>query len=193
MNAVPRIPPAFAGVQPQILILDVDGVLTSNVVYLDGGQGEWKPFFIPDGTGIRLLGSVGVRVAFVSGRASAAVHRRAEELGVFRHLSGVGLKGPVVRGLLDETGIAKDQAVYVGDDLQDLSAMEEVGLPVAVANAHPEVKTRAVAVTEKAGGDGAVREVCEWILVARGDWETARNGVLEDPGESRSPERGGSQ
>ncbi len=167
---VPEIPAAFRGRHPRLLILDVDGVLTSNHIYLDGEGREWKPFYVPDGTGIRLVAGVGVEVAFLSGRASPVVHRRAEELGVARHVSGVDDKAAAVRDMLRATGIPRESAVYVGDDLVDLPPMREVELPVAVANAHPLVQRAAIAVTARAGGDGAVREVCEWILVTRGDW-----------------------
>lgn len=172
------LPPIFRGRHPEILILDVDGVLTPNLIYLDGEGQEWKPFFVPDGTGLRLIQVVGVKTALLSGRASRATHKRAEELAIDWYRSGIHDKGAATRELLEESGIGPDKAVYVGDDLVDLPAMDAVGIPVAVANARPEVIERAAAVTECEGGRGAVREVCEWILHARGEWDTAMRRYL---------------
>ena len=166
-----EIPPPFRDVRPELLILDVDGVLTNNTVYLNGAGEEWKPFFIPDGTGIGLLRTIGVEVCLVSGRKSAVVDRRAEELKITRFFSGVHEKLPVVNGLLDKTGCAPERTVYMGDDLIDLAPMARVGLPVAVANAIPLVRERACAVTTLPGGEGAVREVCEWIVTAHDAWD----------------------
>ena len=163
-------PPPFREHPPAILILDVDGVLTSNRILLDGEGREWKPFFIPDGAGIKWLQGAGVEVVLVSGRPSPVVARRASELGISHHLDGVHDKAPAVQALLRELDIAAEAAVYVGDDLIDLPPMRAAGLPVAVANAHPQVCRAAVAVTTREGGSGAVREVCEWILAARGEW-----------------------
>lgn len=173
-----EIPAAFRGSKPRLLVLDVDGVLTNNRIWLDGGDDEWKAFFVPDGTGLRLVQLVGVEVAFVSGRKSEVVHRRAREMKIDRHYSGVHKKGEFVTALLAETGVLADQAVFVGDDLIDIPAMKSVGLPVAVANAHEEVRAVACAVTTRAGGEGAVREVCEWILAGRGEWELAKARYL---------------
>ncbi|MCI0652052.1 MAG: HAD-IIIA family hydrolase [Planctomycetes bacterium] len=167
----PTFPAAFRGKTPQILILDVDGVLTNNQISLDPAGSESKAFHVPDGAGLRWLKDAGVAVALVSGRTSQAVARRAAELDIEHYTSGVKDKGPAVRTLLDRLSIRREQAVYVGDDLVDLPAFREVGLPVAVANAHPLVTARAAAVTTRAGGDGAVREVCEWILATRGEWQ----------------------
>ncbi|MGE3164540.1 MAG: KdsC family phosphatase [Planctomycetota bacterium] len=173
-----EIPAAFRGSHPRLLILDVDGVLTDNQIWLNGEEGEWKAFFVPDGTGLRLLQLVGVEVAFVSGRASAVVHRRAREMKIERHHSGVHRKGEFVVDLLAETAVPAEQAVFVGDDLIDIPAMQAVRLPVAVANAHADVRKAACAVTTRPGGEGAVREVCEWILAARGEWELAKERYL---------------
>ena len=164
------IPAPFQGCRPSLLVLDVDGVLTDNRIWLNGAGDEWKAFHVPDGTGIVLLKQAGIELALVSGRASAVVHRRAEELGIERHLSGIHTKEAAVEEILADTGIDAKDTVYIGDDLIDIPPMRKVGLPVAVANAHPMVKETACAVTKTEGGRGAVREVCEWILHARGEW-----------------------
>lgn len=180
-----NIPPAFRGRRPELLILDVDGVLTPNLIYLDGNGNEWKPFYVPDGVGLTMLREAGVRIAFLSGRPSEATHARAKSLRIDWHRTGVSEKGPATRALIDEAGTTPEATVYVGDDLIDLPAMREVGLPVAVADARPQVLEAAAAVTSADGGRGAVREVCEWILVARGDWnvELAAAGETRNEGE----------
>jgi len=168
--APPPTPAPFAAAPPELLVLDVDGVLTDNSITLDAEGRETKRFFIPDGTGIHLLRRAGVPVALISGRRSGVVDARARELGIDLFYSGVLHKAPKVDEILAATRVAPARAVYVGDDWIDLAPMARVGLPVAVQNAIPEVKAAAVAVTTLAGGAGAVREVCDWILHARGDW-----------------------
>ena len=172
------IPSCFREDPPELLILDVDGVLTSNHILLDGQGQEWKPFFIPDGVGIKMLRLIGVPTALISGRKSEVTHRRAQELSIDWHKSGVSNKAEATQELLEESKVAPHKAVFVGDDLIDLPAMEIVGLPVAVANARPQVKRAARAITQQRGGEGAVREVCEWILHARGDWDRALGAYL---------------
>ena len=126
-----------------------------------------------------MLRLVGVPTALISGRKSEVTHRRARELSIDWHKSGISDKGTATRELLRESGVDPKHAVYVGDDLIDLPAMELVGMPVAVANARPHVLRAACAVTRSCGGEGAVREVCEWILHARGDWERALGAYLQ--------------
>lgn len=174
-----EIPAPFRGTQPQLLILDVDGVLTANHIWLDGTGTEWKCFFVPDGTGLKLIQLAGVKTALLSGRKSEVVHRRAEEMGIDWHQSGIHDKETAVRQICDELEVDAANAVYVGDDLIDIPAMRIVGLPVAVANAQPDVVEAACAVTTVGGGEGAVREVCEWILKARGDWDEAKKRYLQ--------------
>jgi 3-deoxy-D-manno-octulosonate 8-phosphate phosphatase (KDO 8-P phosphatase) len=165
-------PPApLVAAPPELLILDVDGVLTDNLISLDGEGRERKSFFVPDGTGLHLLRRAGVPVALLSGRRSAVVEARARELAIDHAYSGILDKGPKVDEIIAAIGASAARTVYVGDDWIDLAPMRRVGLPIAVANAIPEVKTAAIAVTSRAGGAGAVREICHWILRARGDWD----------------------
>jgi 3-deoxy-D-manno-octulosonate 8-phosphate phosphatase (KDO 8-P phosphatase) len=164
-------PPPFLAAPPELLILDVDGVLTDNSIELDEGGRETKRFHIPDGTGVHLLHRAGVAVALISGRRSAVVAARARELGIDHAYSGVHQKAPKVDEIIAATGADRERTVYAGDDWIDIAAMRRVGLPVAVANAIPEVRAAAVAVTTLRGGAGAVREICDWILKARGDFE----------------------
>jgi 3-deoxy-D-manno-octulosonate 8-phosphate phosphatase (KDO 8-P phosphatase) len=166
----------------RLLALDVDGVLTDNGVYLGpvaGQRVELKRFDIQDGLGHTLLRQVSFDVAWVSGRFSEATSLRAAELRV-QHLIQAedGRKIPPMQALLDRIGIAWDEVAFVGDDLADLPVLARVGLPIAVANAVPEVKAVARHVTTAVGGHGAVREVIEWLLRARGQWDAALGGYL---------------
>lgn len=157
----------------RVVVLDVDGVLTDNGVYL-GAHGdervELKRFHIMDGLGIKMLQWAGLRVVLVSGRESPATTLRADELGVESRQVAGGYKIPVVERILEESGADWASLAVVADDLADLPAMMRAGLPVAVANAAPEVRAEAVWVTETPGGSGAVREFAETLLGARGEW-----------------------
>ncbi|OHB64342.1 MAG: hypothetical protein A2Y77_00040 [Planctomycetes bacterium RBG_13_62_9] len=155
----------------ELLVLDVDGVLTDGglIVHADGS--ESKRFHTLDGHGIRLWQRAGGQVALLSGRTSAPVARRAAELGIAHVLQECHEKLPALEQLLTRIGLKAANAAYVGDDLPDLPAMQHVGLGVAVANAVEEVKARADYVTSRRGGDGAVREVIEYILKNSGRWD----------------------
>ena len=152
---------------------DVDGVLTDNGVYL-GLVGdhpvEFKRFHIQDGLGIRMLRSAGLAVVWASARRSDATELRARELKV-DELVQDNKKLPAFTALLERRGVAWEESAFVGDDLPDLPLLTRVGLPIAVANAVPEAKAAARVVTTLAGGQGAVREVAELILRARGQWQ----------------------
>lgn len=155
--------------------LDVDGVLTDNGVYI-GMVGdhpvEFKRFHIQDGIGVRMLRSAGLVVAWVSGRESAATAVRARELGVDELIQdSKARKLPAFEGLLARRGLGWEECAFVGDDLADLPLLARVGLPIAVVNGVAEVKATARLVTTVPGGQGAVREVAELILKARGQWE----------------------
>jgi len=161
----------------RLLVLDVDGVLTDNAVYLGlvaGERVEFKRFDIQDGLGLGLLRGGPVEVAWLSGRPSEATALRARELKIGTVIQdSTARKLPALRQMLAERGLEFDQVAFVGDDLADLPAMERVGLPIAVANAVAEVTKVARWVTTKPGGHGAVREVVEALLRARGEWDEA--------------------
>ena len=150
----------------KLLVLDVDGVLTDGrVVY---GSGEELQFFdVQDGQGLAWLRKVGITVAWITGRGCEATRRRAEELGVAELHMKSGPKDTVLREVQKRLGIAPDETVAMGDDLPDLGLARHAGVFAAPANARPQVKERADIVTEASGGRGAVREICERILVAR--------------------------
>jgi len=148
----------------KLFAMDVDGTLTDGGVYMDGRGGEWKRFDIQDGMGIARLKASGVVIAFVSGRPSPATDQRAKDLGVDRVYNGAGDKLSVLRELAFELGLSREEIAYMGDDVNDLPAMEWAGLSIAPANALPEVKAASDWVTNSCGGHGAVREAAERIL-----------------------------
>lgn len=170
---------AAAAIRVRLLGLDVDGVLTDNGVYIGpvaGARVEFKRFDIQDGLGLILLKTAGLPVVWVSGRASEATALRAAELRVEELLQVPGpRKASAFEQVLQRHGIRWEEAAFVGDDLADLPILRRVGLPIAVSNAVPEVKQVAAFVTQAAGGHGAVREVVEALLRARGEW----SGILE--------------
>jgi 3-deoxy-D-manno-octulosonate 8-phosphate phosphatase (KDO 8-P phosphatase) len=148
----------------RLLILDVDGVLTDGRLYY-GADGEvLKVFHVRDGLGIKLLLAAGIDVAIISGRRSAALDCRARELGIRHVLCGVEEKGSALRALLTELDIPATQAACLVDDTPDIPMMEIVGLPAAVADAHPDVIRKARVVTRASGGSGAVRELADRLL-----------------------------
>lgn len=160
-----------------MLILDVDGVLTDGGVYL-GGREETKRFDVRDGTGIKYLMRSGVDVAMISGRASEANAAVARELGIAELHQNALRKWPVVEEMLQRRGLEVEKVAYMGDDLMDLPVMIRVGLALAPADAAPEARERAHAVTDRPGGHGAVREVADALLRAQGVYDDLVNGYL---------------
>lgn len=154
-----------------MVLLDVDGVLTTGQVIYDDAGREIKVFNVKDGLGIRLLMEAGIRVGIVTGRSSMALKHRCDNLGIELLKDGVRDKAAALASILEETGIPAENTAFVGDDLPDLPIMQRVGVPIAVGDAHDRVKQLAVWTTLAKGGCGAVREVSERILKVRGDWE----------------------
>jgi 3-deoxy-D-manno-octulosonate 8-phosphate phosphatase (KDO 8-P phosphatase) len=166
----------------RLLALDVDGVLTDNAVFVGlvaGQRVEFKRFDIQDGLGLVLLRGSGIEVAWVSGRPSDATTLRATELRIGDVIQAVdGRKVAPMAALLERLGIGWDEVAFVGDDLADVPVLRRVGLPIAVANAVPEVKALSAHVTSAHGGHGAIREVVETLLKWRGDWDAALQRYL---------------
>lgn len=155
----------------QLLLLDVDGVLTTGqVVYTDSGE-EIKAFGVKDGLGLRLVMDCGLQVGIVTGRGSGALLHRCRNLGIDLVFDQVRDKAAKLDEISTRTGIAAPQMAFVGDDLPDIPLMQKVGLGIAVADAVPEVIAAADMVTTAKGGCGAVREICEALLKARECWE----------------------
>ncbi len=157
----------------RLIALDIDGTLTDGqVVY--SVEGSVQRYSVHDGQGLVWLRRLaGVQQAWISGRAGSPARRRAKELKVECLRLGVGPKGPVLRSVQEELGIGPEQTLSMGDDLPDLALADGSALFVAPRNARGEVRQRADFVTKANGGAGAVREVCEWLLYAKGFWPPA--------------------
>ncbi len=155
-----------------LLVVDVDGVLTDGgIIYSDDGA-ELKQFHVRDGSGLKIWQFVGKRAALITGRRSKVVEVRAAELGIDPVIQGAADKMPAYRDLLRIGGWRTEQVCYVGDDVPDLPVLRHCGLAVAVADAIPEVIAEAHYVTRARGGRGAVREAIELILRCQGHWQT---------------------
>jgi 3-deoxy-D-manno-octulosonate 8-phosphate phosphatase (KDO 8-P phosphatase) len=158
----------------RLLLMDVDGVLTPghliNVPGPDGKMVETKLFDSQDGMSLQWLSWYDVKTGVISGRISAATTERAKQLKMEYVYQGYVEKIPILEEIMSKSGISKDETAYVGDDLTDVVVMRRVGIGIATANARPEVKRCATVTTEAAGGYGAIREVAEAILQAKGKW-----------------------
>ena len=150
--------------------MDVDGVLTDGKLHFASNGAEFKTFDVQDGHGIAMAQRAGLVIGFVSGRRSKATARRAKDLGVRLVLQAPVNKMQLVERVKRKHGLGDEEIAFIGDELVDLAVLRRVGFAAAVVNAMPEVKATAHYVTRRAGGDGAVREVIEMILKARGDW-----------------------
>jgi 3-deoxy-D-manno-octulosonate 8-phosphate phosphatase (KDO 8-P phosphatase) len=162
----------------ELLVLDVDGVLTDGRVFIHSDGTESKGFCILDGHGIRMWQRAGLHVALISGRASEATARRARELEITHVIQGAKVKLPALKELLERLSLSPEQAAYVGDDVMDLPIVRYVGLGVAVANAVDELKEHADYVTTRRGGEGAVREVIEYVLKGSDRWASLMERYL---------------
>lgn len=151
----------------RLLCVDVDGVLTDAGMYYGPAGEVMKKFNTRDGMGLARVREQGVSVAIISGEDSAIVHARAAKLRIDDVFCDASNKRAAIDELCARHGLALDEVAFIGDDLNDLAALECVGLPCAVADAAAPVKAVAHYVTERRGGDGAVREVCELLIAAR--------------------------
>ena len=153
----------------KIFLTDGDGVLTNATVLLNG-KTEFKQFNIQDGMGMRLLQHVGIPVGWVSNRKSTATAVRAKELKVDYLWQKSAPKVAAVEAILRKAKLTWKDACFMSDDINDLAVLSRVGLPIAVANARPDVKAAAIYTTKASGGEGAVREICDKIIRAQGKW-----------------------
>ncbi|MEB6380742.1 3-deoxy-manno-octulosonate-8-phosphatase KdsC [Leclercia adecarboxylata] len=158
----------------RLLILDVDGVLSDGLIYMGNNGEELKAFNVRDGYGIRCALTSGIEVAIITGRKAKLVEDRCETLGITHLYQGQSDKMVAFRDLMGKLDIAPENVAYVGDDLIDWPVMAEVGLSIAVADAHPLLIPRADYVTRINGGRGAVREVCDLLLLAQGKLDEAK-------------------
>ena len=163
----------------RILALDVDGILTDGQLYFDNRGNEMKSFSTRDGLGIRLLSEQGIETALITARTSEIVKNRAANLKIQHVYQGSNNKLAAFHDLLAATGFTPDQVCYAGDDWLDLPILERAGLAVTVADGDPVVKNRVHWVTERRGGRGAVREICDLVLAAQGLDDAALRGILQ--------------
>jgi len=162
-----------------MLVLDVDGVLTDGRLYFDNQGNEMKAFHTRDGLGLKSLQRQGMTLALITGRNSEIVARRAEQLGIEHVYQGRDDKLNAFNELLSDTGMDEKNICYAGDDWIDIPVLDRVGLAVTVADADDVVKNRVHWVTRRKGGRGAVREICDLILAARGLDQAVLNGILD--------------
>ena len=161
------------------LICDVDGVLTDGLIFLDNHANELKAFNIQDGMGLVLLRAAGIEVAVITTSKNAVIDHRMKQLGIIHYFTGEVEKLTAFEKLKAQLGLTNEQFAYAGDDLPDLPIIRQVGLGVAVANAVPQIKEFAAWTTEKHGGRGAVREICDLILTAQGKFDQALEKYLK--------------
>lgn len=162
----------------KMVVFDVDGVLTDGSLFLgDDGQ-EYKAFNSRDGHGMTMLRQAGIAMAVITGRRSEVVRIRMESLGVEYVYQGRRDKRPAYTELIQACGLEHSEIAYMGDDVVDLPVMRQVGLAIAVADAHPLVKQYCHWQTRLPGGAGAAREVCEELLAAQGKLDAIFAGYL---------------
>jgi 3-deoxy-D-manno-octulosonate 8-phosphate phosphatase (KDO 8-P phosphatase) len=163
----------------ELVLSDVDGVLTDGGITFDNQGIETKKFYIRDGLGIRLWQRAGFRFGILTARTSHIVRLRAVELGIDIVRQGFEDKLPVAQQIIEQQRLTAEQVCYIGDDLTDLPVMRRVGLGVAVADAAPELRAGAHFVTQLGGGRGAVRELLETLLKAKNRWDDLIRKYLE--------------
>ncbi|MBT3359937.1 MAG: HAD hydrolase family protein [Rhodospirillales bacterium] len=152
----------------KLLSLDVDGILTDGGLYFADDGNTFRKFNVKDGLGLKRVMQAGVVVAIISAGKQDAIQRRMESLGISHIFTNVEDKFETLVQVCDELGIDRSQVIHMGDDLNDLPILEAVGCPISVPDAMPDVRDAAIYVTTEKGGEGAVREVCDMLIVARG-------------------------
>jgi 3-deoxy-D-manno-octulosonate 8-phosphate phosphatase (KDO 8-P phosphatase) len=177
LSGFPKISPALRkrAAQIKLLLMDVDGTMTDGSVTLlsqtDGSALEIKTFDAHDGQGLTLAQTAGLRTGCITGRESAALLRRAQEMKMEFIYMKQPLKMPAYEEILRKAGVTDSAVAYIGDDLPDLPLLRRAGLAIAVGDAVPEVKEAAHYTTRAVSGHGAVREAVEVILKSKGIWE----------------------
>ena len=156
----------------KMLVLDVDGVLTEGHVTMTDSGDEIKNFNVRDGHGIKMLQRAGIEVAILTGRKSKVVAHRAADLGIKYLIQGSLCKADGLKDLCAQAGISPEDCAYMGDDVIDLPAMRQCRLKTAPFDAYKGVLKHAVWVSEYAGGHGAVRQLCEGLILANHGWDS---------------------
>lgn len=165
----------------RLAVFDIDGVMTDGRLYFTSKGDEIKAFNVKDGLGLNLLRRSGVEVAIITGRTSELVKRRASDLKIQHLVQGREDKAAALTELLDQLELPATAVAYMGDDLPDLGAIRMAGLGVAVADANALVRQYADLVMERNGGDGAVREFCDWLMLAQNTLNEVLNQYLQAP------------
>lgn len=170
----------------RLIVSDVDGVWTDGKIVYVGDRSEIKEFNVRDGLGVKLAQKVGIAVALVTSRRSAALERRARELGVAELRQGAANKLEEVERVAKKLGVGLDQVLYAGDDLPDLAPMSRCAISAAPADASPDVLAAATWKLAAGGGAGAFRELVERLLRERGDWESVIREFIVGQSENQS-------
>ncbi len=169
MTASPEL---LAKARPiKLFAMDVDGILSDGQIIYDSTGNETKAFYVQDGLGLSALRQHGYILAIITGRDSPMVARRAKELGITHLIQGRDDKFTALSSLADNLGIALSDCAYMGDDLPDVKAIKQAGLGISVPNGCPQAQAAADFITSRTGGCGAVREVCELLLMASGQYD----------------------
>ena len=163
----------------RLVAFDVDGVMTDGGLYYSDSGEEFKRFNSLDGQGLKMLKSSGIEIAIISGRTSRCVEARAKNLGVRHVYQGVENKLEAMFDLLAKLNMTRDAAAYMGDDVVDLAVMRHVGLSISVPESPQLVREHSGYVTQRGGGHGAVREICELIMSAQGTLDAQLNHYLK--------------
>lgn len=163
----------------RLLALDVDGVLTDGRLYFDQKGNELKAFYTRDGLGLKTLQRFDIAIAIITGRESRIVADRASQLGIEFVYQGRDDKLNALAELVSESGISEQQICYAGDDWIDIPVLMRVGFSVAPADAAPAVRQRVHWVTQASGGNGAVREICDFILTAQGHDQRIQQALID--------------
>jgi 3-deoxy-D-manno-octulosonate 8-phosphate phosphatase (KDO 8-P phosphatase) len=164
--------------QVKLLILDVDGVLTDGRLFFDNEGNEYKCFHARDGLGLKLLKQTGVKIAVISGRNSAVVAQRMENLGIEIVYQGQDDKRLAFYEIITSLKLNADQVAYAGDDLLDLPIITQVGFAISVQDANFAIKKYTHWTTQTFGGQGAVREICDLIMQIQGNYEEILKNYL---------------
>lgn len=155
----------------KLIALDVDGTLTDGKIYYDNVGNEIKAFNAKDGMAIAQAGKNGIEIAVITGRKSTIVERRSKELGIKHIYQGIHSKVDALNMILDRTNIRYDQVMYIGDDINDIKIMSKVKYAACPNDAVQEVKAICNIISNKTGGNGAVREIIESVLKEQGKWD----------------------
>jgi len=164
----------------KLLLLDVDGIMTDGRIIYDNQGNELKAFDVKDGHGLKMIQRAGIKIGIITGRKSEVVIKRAAELGIEILYQKALNKLDPYREILAAEGLADEQVAYMGDDVVDLPILRRVGFSATVADAIPEVLPLVDYVAVRSGGRGAVREVCDLLLKASGQWDSLTKRYFKD-------------